>query len=194
MLCESCRVREARILYQEIINGQATQHYYCLECAREKGFPQLVFDKEFPLSKLLSGLLAQTAQNAGDKKNAEYARIVCPTCGTTYDEFVASSRFGCADCYEVFDLLIGDTIRKLQGTTEHKGRSPKMAAGKIPEGISRELTGRPGDAPSDERLEELLLLKQQLKASIAQEEFEEAAKLRDRIRSLEAGKEGRDHG
>ena len=49
---------------------------------------------------------------------------MCPTCGTTYEEFVKDSRFGCPDCYSVFDPLISDNIRHLQGSEKHVGKRP----------------------------------------------------------------------
>ena len=32
-----------------------------------------------------------------------------------------NSRFGCPDCYGVFDLLINDKMKQLQGSENHKG-------------------------------------------------------------------------
>ena len=36
-----------------------------------------------------------------------------------------NSRFGCADCYGVFDLFIKDKMKQLQGSESHKGKHPK---------------------------------------------------------------------
>ena len=44
--------------------------------------------------------------------------MVCPTCGTSFDDFVENSRFGCPDCYGVFDLFINDKMKQLQGSEE----------------------------------------------------------------------------
>ena len=59
MLCEKCKVREANIKYTEIINGVKTEHNLCSHCAKEMDFGQYtaLLDGEFPLGKLLSGLL-----------------------------------------------------------------------------------------------------------------------------------------
>ncbi len=59
MLCEKCKIREANIKYTEIINGVKTEHNLCSHCAREMDFGQYgaVLDGEFPLGRLLSGLL-----------------------------------------------------------------------------------------------------------------------------------------
>ena len=51
--------------------------------------------------------------------------VVCPTCGTSFEDFVENSRFGCADCYGVFELFIKDKMKQLQGSESHKGKHPK---------------------------------------------------------------------
>lgn len=123
MLCERCKVREANIQYTEIVNGVKTEHHFCAQCAKELDFGpySAIFDSEFPLGKLLSGLLG-VGQTQEDEMAAH---VVCPTCKTSYGEFVKNSQFGCPDCYGVFDLLIGEKIRQLQGSDTHKGKRPK---------------------------------------------------------------------
>ena len=58
MICERCKIREATISYTEIINGQKTEHHFCTQCAQEMNFgaASVLFDGEFPFSKLLSAL------------------------------------------------------------------------------------------------------------------------------------------
>lgn len=58
-----------------------------------------LLDGEFPLGKLLSGLLGLEED---EEETDERSRVVCPTCGTSFDDFVQNSRFGCPDCYGVF--------------------------------------------------------------------------------------------
>ena len=87
MLCERCKIREANIKYTEVINGVRTEHNLCSQCAKELDFGQYsaVFDGEFPLGRLLSGLLGLEGASAEEENRQE---IACPTCGTTYDEFI----------------------------------------------------------------------------------------------------------
>ena len=125
MLCERCKIREANIKYTEIINGVKTEHNLCSHCAREMDFGQYTafIDGDFPLGRLLSGLLGL----ADDEEETEVrGRVVCPTCGTSFDDFVENSRFGCPDCYGVFDLFINDKMKQLQGSESHKGKHPKF--------------------------------------------------------------------
>lgn len=192
MLCEKCKIREATIQYTEVVNGNREEHHFCAQCAREMDFGQVsaLFDGEFPFGKILSALLGEEGQS----DDPAFTQIVCPNCGTSYQQFVDESRFGCADCYEVFDLLIRDSILKLQGSETHKGKRPKYSTKMIPESLTRDLpgaaakaggTGGAGEEPESGRAAELNELRVSLRQAIRDEAFERAAELRDRIRALE---------
>lgn len=180
MLCEKCKIREANIKYTEVIGGVKTEHNLCSQCASETDFGQYsaIFDGEFPLGKLLSGLLGLPSATQKQQKMLE---VVCPTCGTTYEEFIEDSRFGCADCYHVFDLLIGEKIKKLQESDSHTGKKPKYQADKkgaaLQDDKGMELSGEA----------QLKYLERRLKEALRTEEYEEAALCRDRIRALKEG-------
>ena len=94
MLCEKCGIREANIKYTEIVGGVRTEHNFCSQCAREMDLGQYsaILDGEFPLGKLLSGLLG--IQN-DEEDPGQRVSVVCPTCHTTFEDFVENSRFGC---------------------------------------------------------------------------------------------------
>lgn len=179
MLCEKCGVREANIRYIEVVNGVKTEHYLCSECAREMDFSEYsaVFDGDDPIGRLLSGLLGvQLAVHP--KKEEEWDQICCPACHTSYSEFVENSRFGCAQCYEVFDLLMRENVKKLQGSDTHTGKRPKF--GRKAEEVPKEAVEKAELTPE----EELKILQSKLKDAVSEEEFEEAARYRDAIRSL----------
>ena len=113
-----------QIKYTEIINGIKTEHNLCSHCAKEMDFGQYsaLLDGEFPLGKLPSGLLGLEDD---EEETDVRGNVVCPTCGTSFEDFVENSRFGCADCYGVFDLFIKDKMKQLQGSESHKGKHPK---------------------------------------------------------------------
>ena len=198
MLCERCKIREANIKYTEIVNGIKTEHNLCSQCAKELDLGQYtaLLDGEFPLGRLLSGLLG-----IGDyeEETDERARVVCPTCGTSFEDFVENSRFGCPDCYGVFDLFISDKMKQLQGSESHKGKHPKFQS-RFERGRGEtQMTGAAdgtetmsaaGDLPDPESPEEqILALDARLKEAIRQEEYELAARYRDEIRALKERKE-----
>lgn len=186
MLCEKCKIREANIRYTEVISGVKTEHNLCSQCAGETDFGQYstIFDGEFPLGKLLSGLLGLQSPAARQQKMQE---VICPTCKTTYEEFIEDSRFGCADCYHVFDLLIGEKLKKLQESAVHTGKSPKI----VPGSRSSSAVFKEGTMEFSGE-EEIKQLEEKLKAAIRLEEYEEAAVCRDKLRALKEGVKNND--
>lgn len=201
MLCERCKIREANIQYTEIANGVRTEHNYCAQCAKEMDFGpySAIFEGEFPLGKLLSGLLGVPGEESEEEKTGQ---IICPTCGTSYDDFVKNSRFGCADCYSVFDLLIHDKIRQLQGNVRHTGKHPKFQKIKAdpfhltscdqPEKDTADMTPANREeqtlntdaAVENETQLQIRKLEARLREAVRAEEYEIAAECRDQIRAL----------
>ena len=201
MLCERCKIREANIQYTESANGVRTEHNYCAQCAKEMDFGpySAIFEGEFPLGKLLSGLLGVPGEEAEEEKTGQ---IICPTCGTSYDDFVKNSRFGCADCYSVFDLLIHDKIRQLQGNVRHTGKHPKFQKIKAdpfhltscdqPEKGTADMTPANREeqtlntdaAVENETQLQIRKLEARLREAVRAEEYEIAAECRDQIRAL----------
>lgn len=189
MLCERCKIREANIQYTEVINGVKTEHHFCAQCAKEMDFGPYaaIFDSEFPLGKLLSGILG-IGEEQEEKKKAH--QILCPACKTSYEEFIGNSRFGCPECYGVFDLLISENIRQLQGSDTHKGKKPRyhyVEEGKEfsvenPEKSEESVPGGEIDVE-----EQIRILDARLHEAIAREEYELAAECRDKIKELKEG-------
>lgn len=194
MLCEHCKMREATVKYVEVINGVKTEHNLCAHCAGRVDIGQYsaLFEGEFPLGKLLSGLLGMQDT---EKDEGRYAGVVCPTCGTTYEDFVKDSQFGCPDCYSVFDPLIGENIKHLQGNERHVGKRPKSflastAAAEAEKAGTTEGAGETSGSGEAEpkaqipAVDRLRLLQARLKDAVRREEYEEAAALRDEIHKL----------
>jgi protein arginine kinase activator len=173
MLCDRCKAREAKVLYTEIINGAKTEQHLCEECATDYTTFQMekpLLNSELTLNSLLSTLLGAYQNNAQNKTGAGKSGLVCDNCKTTFDEFLQRGRFGCANCYKSFYSEIGNTLRSIHGAQAHTGKRPK---GYIP--VNDSVLKNPSE-------EERLTL--ELQEAIEKEEFEEAARLRDLIRSL----------
>lgn len=191
MLCERCKIREANIQYTEVINGVKKEHHFCAQCAKEMDFGpySAIFDGEMPLGKLLSGLLGIEENSQGPDK---LHQVVCPSCRTSYDEFVRDSRFGCADCYSVFGPLMEDSIKQLQGSLIHTGKTPvfqqegdsKQEALKRADGEGLEETENQAEA---EQRKEIPKWEAKLKEALRFEDYETAAQCRDKIKELKKG-------
>lgn len=111
MLCERCQEREATIFYTEIINGVKSEHSLCSECAKE-----IDFGDEMPFAELLSGILGAYAGVGIERKQDTMEQVTCPSCQMSYREFIQKGVFGCEDCYGIFEPLIRENIKKIQGS------------------------------------------------------------------------------
>jgi protein arginine kinase activator len=205
MLCERCKIREANIQYTEVINGSRKEHHFCAQCAKEMDFGvySAIFDGDFPLGKLLSGLLGIEDQS---KETDKLHQILCPVCGTSYKGFVRDSRFGCADCYSVFGPLMEESLKQLHGNLVHTGKIPvyqkqdyrNMRPGSEKEETSGEAAsgfenGHLADTPTHRKgagnQEEIFQWDARLKEALRFEDYETAALCRDKIKELKKGKE-----
>jgi protein arginine kinase activator len=121
-------------------------------------------ESHFGLSDLLAGLADLGSQF---NKTKTESKLKCPKCGLTYEDFKKVGRLGCGECYTAFRDALLPLLKRIHGSNQHCGKSPKKAAKVV------------------KAKNELLELKDKLQKAIQREEFEEAAKLRDKIRELE---------
>ena len=161
MICNICGSQEATIHLTEIINLQMMEVHLCETCAQEKGTD---FKTHFNLGDLVAGL-AESGKSlkVGEKKLAGK----CPDCGMTYEEFGKTGRLGCGTCYQVFSKMLLPLIKRVQRSTQHVGKRPSKVA------------------PESAVVMDLKLLQDRLRKSVASEAFEEAAQLRDEIKTVE---------
>lgn len=167
MMCHECNKREATLHFTKIINGKKTETHLCDQCAREKGDYNPV-SNSFSIHQLLSGLLNVDKPINNNPSLDINQENTCEKCGMNYHKFARIGRFGCAECYHTFQLKLDPVLKRVHsGNTIHTGKIPKRI------GVS---------IKTQKVINEL---KRKLQAHISKEEFEEAAKLRDEIRSLE---------
>ena len=169
MLCDACGKKEATVHLTEIVNEKITKLHLCESCAKDKGAEM---EEHFGLSDLLAGLA-----DLGAHAEPELMTVIkCPACGFTYQDFKKAGRFGCSECYEAFRKQLDPLLKRIHGSNRHIGKVP-LSAGKTVKGTNA--------------LQNLKALKAELEKAIQSEEFEQAVKLRDRIRELESkGKPG----
>lgn len=167
MLCDICGKKEATVHLTEIVNNQVTKLHLCEECAKEKGTEM---EEHFGLNDLLAGL----ADLGANVEPEMVERLKCPACGFTYHDFKKVGRLGCSECYEAFKTKLAPLLKRIHGADRHVGKIPLMI----------------GKTVKDTR--NLQELKIKMEKAIREEEFEEAARLRDQIREMESGgKEGK---
>lgn len=169
MKCDYCD-REASVHLTQIINNKKVVLNLCKECAAKRGFHSPLDNIPFPLSNFLSGLMSQEELKK-DGNAVVPTDLVCPNCGLTFEEFSRLGRFGCGQCYKTFRTKLQGLLRKIHGSSLHRGKLPPL------------LSEEGNTIKEQERLQE------ELQAAIAAEDFERAADLRDKIKSLNANSE-----
>lgn len=133
----------------------------CEECAKTKGVND---PTGFSLADLLLGLGAsQEIEQAGGGSD-----VRCPRCGFSQADFKKAGRLGCPDCYRTFADALQGLLKTMHKGTRH--------IGKVPESLrhTRDLSDR------------LKQLQKRLTKAIEQEDFEQAAVLRDEIKQTTA--------
>lgn len=159
MLCCICKEREATVHYTKIDGDKVQKVDLCEECSKTKGVNDPV---GFELADLLLGLGAskEIEQSAGG------AEVKCPRCGFTQADFKKAGRLGCSECYKTFAEGLDGLLKTMHKGTRH--------IGKVPEALrqSRELTDR------------LKVLQKKLTKAVEDENFEQAASLRDEIKQM----------
>lgn len=165
MLCQICNKSEATIHLTEITDGVRTEMHLCEDCAAEQG---IAVKSQMPINELLSSLLASAPADDDELLGASKKELSCPHCGFTLDHFRKEAVLGCPYDYEVFEKSLSPIIEKAHdGKTVHCGKIPS----KTPKDTKKQT--------------ELLNLRQQLEAAVQAEDYELAAKLRDKIKKSE---------
>lgn len=105
-------------------------------------------------------------------REAERVGRRCPKCDMTWDRLKEDGRAGCAQCYAAFEIELREVMQKMQRGSAHIGKAPRSAEKRL----------RRLQHLRQRRDSQLELLRRRLEESIAAEKYEEAARLRDRIK------------
>ncbi len=155
MKCQRCP-KPATFHITEVLGSEGYKDFHlCEECAqRHLANPDLS--------------IQQGASKLGlDRENLdEYAGKSCSDCGIKFVEFRNSGRLGCPHDYEVFQEELVTLLENIHGDTRHVGKKPHH----LPHHKAHDA--------------ELRRLKRQLDDAVAKEDYEEAARIRDRIRHM----------
>ena len=179
MLCQHCNHNEATTHVKTNINGKVTEYMLCADCAEKMGYGNLFHGFTSSFADDFNSLFGSFFENA---LPARTQATRCETCGSSYTDIQRTGMMGCADCYKLFENEIMPTIRKIHGNTTHCGKNSAALraerAGSVVE-----------NAPVAEPVSELEKLRAELNKAIENQEFEKAAELRDRIKSMEGSDE-----
>lgn len=181
MLCENCGKREANVRYSENINGVKKEMHLCEECSRKLGITDKM-DFRMPsldFSNFFGSFLEDFSTPDFMPLLNEVKQIKCDSCGSTFEDIINTGRYGCANCYDVFEDRMDPILKKLQGANRHNGRLGKISDNNVKFEKKEETKS---DNKTDNKLEKL---QEDLKQAIKEERYEDAAKIRDEIKKEE---------
>ncbi len=166
MKCQKCNQRTANTHITQVINGAKTEMYLCHDCANENqelfSFKS-AFDNEF--ENLLSGFWG--THSGGKTLSSSPNTKKCDNCGLTLAELMNNGKPGCSKCYTVFTQQLTRPLKQIHGSAQRTG--------KIPEKAGKEL----------KLAQKVKVLENKLNIAIGEQNFEEAAVIRDQIRALQ---------
>lgn len=153
--CQNCSA-PATIHLTQIADGKVVKVHLCDKCSGAEALG-------------IAGLTLAKLLDANPEPNEESDRepgLTCPDCGLTESAFRKSSRLGCATCYTVYSEAIAALLPRVQPAFAHGGKHP--------------LAHR-----DHARAAELRRAREALALAIREERYEDAGRLRDRIRELD---------
>ena len=157
MKCLRCP-KQATYHITEVLPGDRFEEVHlCEDCAKK----YLVE----PQKKAAAGPTVDASEAAEEV----FAGPTCESCGLSYLEFRNHGRFGCAHDYDVFKGELLPLLESIHGDVRHVGKAPR----RLPRAQGAQV--------------ELTALRRRLQQLVTEENYEEAARVRDRIKELENG-------
>jgi protein arginine kinase activator len=154
--CSHCK-KPIKVIYKEIVGDSILCTEMCGECP------------------VLQEKLHQPSAEALDKETG----FCCGQCGTTLESIKEGNPLGCSECYAVFssliihELIVRDLLPfHLKQTLETKKTQP-IHIGKVPK---KSIAFTPSSR--------VIALTEALNEALKNENYEEAARLRDQIKTL----------
>ena len=157
MKCQKCPKQATLHITEVVSEDQFEELHLCEECANKHLYePQ--------------GKGFGKGGDAPGQESEEMAALnqrECPVCGMKFVEFRNSGRLGCPNDYQEFKDELTALLENIHGETKHCGKTPRRL-------------------PQNKQMQsELMQLRRELTQLVNKEAYEEAAKLRDRIKKLE---------
>lgn len=162
MLCQSCSKNIANTHIKTVINGELKEYMLCSECAQKLGYLNPFDSFDSNLENFLGSFLGD-----GFQKGYLPDTVRCEKCGSSFADIARGGKVGCENCYSIFYEKMLPSIERMHGNARHVGKISSSAGSK---------------AKLTNEIEKTKLL---LKEAIDKQEFEQAAKLRDKIKEMQ---------
>jgi protein arginine kinase activator len=157
--CQKCH-NQATIHITEVLEDDKFEDlHFCEQCAGNYLYE--------PKSKSFNPKTGDVDLTEEGDETGLVPQRECSLCGIKFAEFRNSGRLGCPHDYQEFRAELVTLLENIHGETRHCGKTPR----RLP---LNKLTQS-----------ELIQLRNRLKQAVHREDYEEAARLRDRIKQLE---------
>lgn len=160
MKCQKCHNPATLHITEVLSDEQFEELHLCEQCANK----YLYEPQHKPALSKGSASEALT----GESDEGPFNQHECPLCGIKFVEFRNTGRLGCPNDYHEFREELTPLLENIHGETRHCGKTPRR------------------QPQSKQTQSELIQLRNKLKLAVGKEDYEEAARLRDRIRTLES--------
>lgn len=167
--CSDCK-KKTHIHYTEIVNSEVNKLDMCADCP--------VYKK-----KVDGGARVPVNHLKQDKKKDE-TQSLCGTCGTTLEAIQTGGNLGCQDCYTSFESSILEELLNIHALPATYN-DPKLLAASLHKGKE------PGEVRQIGPSAQLVALNEALDETLAKEDYEQAAWLRDQIKQLTENSNGK---
>lgn len=156
MQCQKCK--NAATLHITEITGenQFEELHLCEQCAHK-----YLYEPQAKTGGKGKSVIAEQAEEG------MFNQQECPHCGVKFVDFRNTGRLGCPHDYKLFREDLIPLLENIHGDTRHCGKSPRRAP------------------QARETESELIQLRNRLKLAVTKEDYEEAARIRDKIKRLE---------
>jgi protein arginine kinase activator len=161
MLCTICKEKPATVHLTQIVGDKMQKLDLCEDCAKTKGINDPTSFGLADLDLVLGlGASQQLEQAAGG------VELKCPRCGFTQADFKKSGRLGCPECYVTFAEGLRGFLKTMHKGTRHTGKAPEALRA------------------TRENADRMKTLQAKLAKAIKDENYEQAALVRDEIKQL----------
>ena len=157
MKCQRCPKQATYHITEVLGEDKFDEAHLCEDCAKK----YLHEPQPKPAGKGAPAAEEAEAEAPGGKP--------CEACGLKFVEFRNHGRLGCPHDYDAFRDDLVPLLESVHGDTRHTGKSPR----RLPKAKAGQV--------------ELARLRRKLQQFVTEEKYEDAARVRDRIKELEEG-------
>lgn len=161
MLCQSCAKNHANTHIKKIVNGELTEFMLCEKCAAKLGYSNIFENFGFDFDNLLGSFFANSQPKFMPLNNKR-----CDFCGASFEDISNTGKVGCAKCYDVFFEQLMPSVKRIHGNTKHAGKCASETDNK------------------NTLKDQIQTLTERMKIAINEQNFEEAARIRDELKIL----------